>query len=249
MFSEQYLKDGGMTTPDANGEYFIDRNGRYFEVILDFYRTGEVVIPSTMPEIGIRSEISYFQLPVDERQVLVQGEMWGDRISKIAIGRAMDNGRHIFDKIMEHISNALNSAADFGCCRATIDICKTTAYVRTSGGIVKGEITRSPSGAIAAPGASAAEDNSEQQKVPTSAPQWHYNLIDATIWKWLSNLSNRMLLEAHLVNENVNFSLVREISFFVFTFRLFEFPQTSISASKPLESAARQQQGQGSPEP
>jgi hypothetical protein len=26
--------------PDKNGEYFFDRNGRIFEVILDYYRSG-----------------------------------------------------------------------------------------------------------------------------------------------------------------------------------------------------------------
>src|SRR5690606_26207901 len=117
--------------------YFIDRNGRYFESILDFYRTAQIFIPSSIPTFRIREEISSLQLPVDERQILVQGEMWGDRVGKIALSRALDNGRQVLDKLMEHITNALNTAADRGCWRTTIDICRTTAYVRTSGGIVK----------------------------------------------------------------------------------------------------------------
>jgi hypothetical protein len=61
MFCDQNRK---LLVKDQNGEYFIDRNGKYFEPILDFYRTGELLIPSHLnPEI-VQKEIDYFQLQV-----------------------------------------------------------------------------------------------------------------------------------------------------------------------------------------
>jgi hypothetical protein len=230
MFSDENMRVTGLTKPDRHGEYFIDRNGRYFECILDFYRTGQIFVPTSIPVMGIREEISFFQLPVDERQLLVQGEMWGDRIGKIALTRALDNGRPVLDKLMEHITNALNVAADRGCWRTTIDICRTTAYVRTSGGIVKRDARASVS-SLASFYPPGTDDPTETPDIPTSSPQWHYNLIDAAITRWLCNTDNRRLLEAHLVKENLRFTFKRELSFFVLSFHLFDLPRMQSAAS------------------
>jgi hypothetical protein len=39
MFSGQFNME-----PDEDGEYFIDRNPKYFEIILDFLRKGNVIL-------------------------------------------------------------------------------------------------------------------------------------------------------------------------------------------------------------
>lgn len=238
MFSDENMRITGLTKADRFGEYFIDRNGRYFECVLDFYRTGQIFVPSSIPVMAIREEIAFFQLPVDERQILVQGEMWGDRIAKIAMSRALDNGKSVLDKLMEHITNALNAAADRGCWRTTIDICRTTAYVRTSGGIVKKDARTSVASLASfySPGSNE-EQGSDSTDIPASAPQWHYNLIDGTITKWLCNNDNRRLLEAHLVKENLRFTFKRELSFFVLSFHLFDLPRMQSAASGTTPSS------------
>lgn len=225
----------GLTKPDRNGEYFIDRNGRYFECILDYYRTGQVFVPSSVPVAAIREEISFFQLPVDERQLIVHGEMWGDRIGKVAMNRALENGKNALDKLMQHITTALNSAAEHGCWRATLDICRTTAYVRTSGGIIKKEARASIS-SLASFYPPGTEEPAENPEIPTSSPQWHYNLIDASITRWLCNTDNRRLLESHLIKENLRFTFKRELSFFVLTFHLFDLPRIHSSMANHIVS-------------
>lgn len=245
MFSAENLAANGLTKADAKGEYFIDRNGRYFECILDFYRTAQVCVPPLMHAAGIREEISFFQLPVDERQFLVPGETWGDRVGKIAMNRALENAKPVLDKIMEHLQNAVNAAADRGCWRLTLDVCRTTAYVRTSGGVVKRDarlvstssfntsVSSSPPQVSFAAAAAAEEglhpnqvvSSLESQDIPTCAPQWHSNLIDAGVTKWLCNNDNRRLLEAHLIKEGFKFTLKRELSFFVLSIHLFDLPR------------------------
>lgn len=240
MFSAENMGTHGLTKPDGAGEYFVDRNGRYFECILDFYRSGQIIVPASIPILAIREEISFFQLPVDERQVMVQGEMWADRIAKIALGRALDNARPILDRLMEHITTALNAAADRGCWKTTIDVCSTKAYVRTSGGIVKKEVRGSITMASPLWSQGASEDIQEPTEAPTSAPQWHYNLIDGSVARWLANNDNRRLLETHLAKENFRFTLKRELSFFVLCFHLFDLPQiqTLIPSSQSALSSS-----------
>eukprot|EP01133_Synstelium_polycarpum_P013834 gene13834-16311_t len=54
--------------PDKKGEYFFDRNGRFFEVVLNFYRTGKLVIPSEIPQELIKEELRYFKLSYDDEE-------------------------------------------------------------------------------------------------------------------------------------------------------------------------------------
>ncbi|EGG20560.1 hypothetical protein DFA_00421 [Cavenderia fasciculata] len=55
-----------MRKADKKGEYFFDRNGRVFEVILNFYRTGKLVIPTEIPQELLREELKYFKLDYDD---------------------------------------------------------------------------------------------------------------------------------------------------------------------------------------
>ncbi|GAM18361.1 hypothetical protein SAMD00019534_015360 [Acytostelium subglobosum LB1] len=52
--------------PDKKGEYFFDRNGRVFEIILNFYRTGKLVIPTDVPQELIREELRFFKISSDD---------------------------------------------------------------------------------------------------------------------------------------------------------------------------------------
>lgn len=77
MFSE---RNRSMLLQDDSGEYFIDRNGRAFEPILEFYRTGEILIPPHLSAEIVQREVDYFQLPA---QVLtLPFVLTGDQLPK-----------------------------------------------------------------------------------------------------------------------------------------------------------------------
>ncbi|CAG8534131.1 13179_t:CDS:2 [Gigaspora rosea] len=62
--------------PTNDNEYFIDRNGRAFHYILEFYRTGEVIWPNDdsvqtccctqISRRELTKELDYFQIPVSK---------------------------------------------------------------------------------------------------------------------------------------------------------------------------------------
>jgi len=49
---------------DKNGEYLIDRNGRAFESVLEYLRTGRVFLAPGVTEEQLSIEFDYFQLPM-----------------------------------------------------------------------------------------------------------------------------------------------------------------------------------------
>jgi len=52
--------------PDKKGEFFFDRNPKIFEVILDFYRTGKLVVSPDIPTNKLREELKFFELQWEE---------------------------------------------------------------------------------------------------------------------------------------------------------------------------------------
>ncbi|XP_049850830.1 potassium voltage-gated channel subfamily D member 1-like [Schistocerca gregaria] len=59
MFSPSQLHT---IKPDANGEFFFDRNGRLFEFILEFYRSGTLEMPSDLSKKQVLKELEYWQI-------------------------------------------------------------------------------------------------------------------------------------------------------------------------------------------
>ena len=57
----QYPKD---TTKDKDGNYFYDRNGDLFNYVLDFYRTGKIVYPTTISQEDFNAELDFWNIPV-----------------------------------------------------------------------------------------------------------------------------------------------------------------------------------------
>eukprot|EP01130_Rhizamoeba_saxonica_P012864 TRINITY_DN5467_c0_g1_i2.p1 TRINITY_DN5467_c0_g1~~TRINITY_DN5467_c0_g1_i2.p1 ORF type:complete len:369 (-),score=91.27 TRINITY_DN5467_c0_g1_i2:401-1507(-) len=49
-----------------DGNYFFDRDPRVFESILNFYRTGRLIVPDWMPLELLREELDYFSLQIPE---------------------------------------------------------------------------------------------------------------------------------------------------------------------------------------
>jgi hypothetical protein len=62
MFSDRNRE---LLVKDDNGEYFIDRNGKAFEAILDWYRTGQLLVPPSCTPEMIQRELDYFQIPIE----------------------------------------------------------------------------------------------------------------------------------------------------------------------------------------
>lgn len=52
------------STKDEQGNYFIDRDGQYFKVILEFLRTGDFVIPAHMDPACIAREAQFYSVEI-----------------------------------------------------------------------------------------------------------------------------------------------------------------------------------------
>mmetsp|Transcript_27567 Transcript_27567/g.30695 ORF Transcript_27567/g.30695 Transcript_27567/m.30695 type:complete len:295 (+) Transcript_27567:3-887(+) len=130
MFCNENL--ASITQPNSDGEYFIDRNGRYFEYILDFYRIGKMIVPTTVPTEALQEEIDFFQLPisVDELQSYPRGV----RYSKMAFRKACELCGEKFKGLVEVIRACTFNAAKNGCFQCKIDFMKSHAYKRAVAG-------------------------------------------------------------------------------------------------------------------
>ncbi|KAJ1555462.1 hypothetical protein HK096_006185 [Nowakowskiella sp. JEL0078] len=60
MFSDRNVS---IVKPDLiNGEYFFDRNGRTFEIVLDYCRTGKLTLPVGISLESVRTEMDFWQI-------------------------------------------------------------------------------------------------------------------------------------------------------------------------------------------
>lgn len=74
-FFKSLLRGGQIPSyQDADGYYFIDRNGKYFEPILDFLRTGVLYIPSNMSRKLVEELARFLMIDVGQASVTVSQE-------------------------------------------------------------------------------------------------------------------------------------------------------------------------------
>lgn len=62
---------------DPNNAYFIDRNGSVFGMILDYLRSGTLVVPRDSAQYcALRREVSFFGLPIAAQLPPIQPTLW-----------------------------------------------------------------------------------------------------------------------------------------------------------------------------
>ena len=61
------------STKDETGAYFVDRNGRFFEPLLDYLRTGSLHIPKNMLRTSVLQEAAFYSIIVPELEIYLEG--------------------------------------------------------------------------------------------------------------------------------------------------------------------------------
>jgi len=66
MLGAMFSSSVAMAVPDDHGEYFFDREPKLFEVILNFYRHGKIIIPANRSSEMVKEELDFFGINVEE---------------------------------------------------------------------------------------------------------------------------------------------------------------------------------------
>jgi len=71
LFSKENIH---LQKTDKNGEFFFDRNPRIFEVILDFYRTGDLCY-NDIPHTKVQEELKFWEIRTADQLAVVEEEV------------------------------------------------------------------------------------------------------------------------------------------------------------------------------
>jgi len=63
MFSPRGMS---MAVPDESGEYFFDRDPKLFDIVLNFYRHGKIIVPSNRSYEMVKEELEFFGISIEE---------------------------------------------------------------------------------------------------------------------------------------------------------------------------------------
>jgi len=55
-----------LAVPDENGEYFFDRDPKLFDIVLNFYRHGKIIIPSNRSYDMVKEELDFFGISIED---------------------------------------------------------------------------------------------------------------------------------------------------------------------------------------
>jgi len=88
MFSPRGMT---MAAPDENGEYFFDRDPKIFDVILNFYRHGKIIIPPHRPYEMVKEELDFFGISLDDYAVGAELRKEADGVAQQKIIIFMQN--------------------------------------------------------------------------------------------------------------------------------------------------------------
>lgn len=59
--------NSGLAKPDESGEFFFDRDPKLFQVVLNFYRHGKIIIPANQSSEMVKEELDFFGISVSDR--------------------------------------------------------------------------------------------------------------------------------------------------------------------------------------
>jgi hypothetical protein len=142
MLAKLVSKKWNTNTRNGDKPIFIDRNGERFDLILDFYRDGEIIVPNTVAIDAVRNDALYFGLPANANikesnkslslkdlpvlwatiatmrtlQSFDAAALWGVeeflKQSVIPTGGNSGNSFHINIRSYEKLGNIMNGAGD-----------------------------------------------------------------------------------------------------------------------------------------
>lgn len=96
---------------DEKGFYFVDRNGRIFELILDYLRNGKLVVPPSTPLASVLLEMDYYGISHDDCVQFVDELRQRTSVGPIALSPTEQSA---YDKCWPLIRSTLLAAADLG---------------------------------------------------------------------------------------------------------------------------------------
>lgn len=86
---------------NQDGAYFIDRNGKYFEPLLDFLRTGELIIPEGMSQRSVVLEANFYGIELPPLESGSGLKLVDDRtLNRWAIEALGDTGQRLLEEII-----------------------------------------------------------------------------------------------------------------------------------------------------
>jgi len=115
MFAE---RNKNLRKPDKNGEYFFDRSYEAFEVILNYFRTGSLIIPSHIPRRMMKQELDFWQIPTS---TMKEEEKLGDKLMKVSLQVLRQKLEPALTSIETYITNSAIRAAEQGHQLVTIE--------------------------------------------------------------------------------------------------------------------------------
>lgn len=117
---------------------FFDRNPAAFAAILEWYRVGVLVRPSTVTVDQMVLELDFFQIPVRHREeLLLSDASLGQRLRVKALAAAEAKAEPLLSKMEDLCVAAAEQGAAEGCQVVKCDFLKGHSYLRASAGVDK----------------------------------------------------------------------------------------------------------------
>jgi hypothetical protein len=115
MFAE---RNKNLRKPDCNGEYYFDRSYETFEIILNYFRTGVLVVPPHIPKKLMKQELDFWQIPTS---VLHEEERLGNVLTKQSMQILRQKLEPTLGVICAYITAIASRAAEQGLQSVTIE--------------------------------------------------------------------------------------------------------------------------------
>ena len=173
-------------------EYFFDRNSSAFGAILDWYRTGVLVVPQELPISLMMIELDFWQIPLTQDDVSHNNSL-GHRLKVQSIRKAEEQAGRLLLKLIELCLKGVEAAAAEGCQLCKVDFLKGHSYLRANAG--------------------------KDKAAPT---KFHVNIEEKSYVAFLRDESHVFLLSRRLKQHGLSFNFASIGSSYCFTFNLWD---------------------------